>query len=180
MDHPVVQIAWEDAKAYCDWAGKRQPTEAGWEWAARGGLSNSIYPWGDTPVEAGTAKANFFQGLFPYQNEKKDGFALTAPVRSFPPNGYGLHDMAGNAWEWCADWYDVAYFGTAAAREKNPQGPTKAYNQMAPYQQEKVIRGDSSLCSESYCSGYRNARRMGSTIDTGLNHTGFRCVKDSQ
>ena len=179
LEHPVVQIAWEDAQAYADWAGKRLPTEAEWEWAARGGKTNMVYPWGDEDVNEGAAKANFWQGLFPYQNELKDGHFNTAPVRSYPPNGYGLYDMAGNVWEWCADWFDMRYYQKEGAQQANTQGPGDAFNPNMPYQSEKVIRGGSFLCSDDYCSGYRNARRMGSTVDTGLNHTGFRCVKDA-
>jgi len=177
MDHPVVQISWEDAQAYANWANKRLPTESEWEWAARGGLENKIYPWGNESIESGSTKANFYQGLFPVSNTAQDGYIGTAPVRSYQPNGYGLYDMAGNVWEWCADWYDVRFY----SKKKNDHGnlvPDKGYNPEMPYQQEKVIRGGSFLCNDDYCSGYRNARRMGSTIDTGLNHTGFRCVKD--
>ena len=176
MDHPVVQIAWEDATAYADWAKKRLPTEAEWEWAARGGLKDQIYPWGDQSVNDGPPQANFYQGLFPIQNTAKDGYVLTAPVKSFEPNGYGLYDMAGNVWEWCSDWFDVNYYG----KKVNAKGstiPDRAFNPMMPYQQERVIRGGSFLCTDEYCSGYRNARRMGSTADTGLNHTGFRCTR---
>ncbi len=174
-DHPVVHIAWKDAVAYADWAGKRLPTEAEWEWAARGGLKNKIYPWGDKLVIDGKPIANFYQGLFPFENLDKDGFVGTAPVRSFPPNGYGLYDMAGNVWEWCDDWYDYQYY---TRRDNQVKGPETTYDPVMPYMKQKVIRGGSFLCAENYCSGYRNARRMRTSPDTGLNHTGFRCVKN--
>lgn len=178
MDHPVVQIAWEDAMAYARWAGKRLPTEAEWEWAARGGQKETLYPWGNDDPGGDAPKANFWQGLFPYQNQLKDGYYTTAPVKSFPPNGYGLYDMAGNVWEWCSDWFDFDYYKKTEASTANTRGPGQANNPFMPYLQEKVMRGGSFLCNEDYCSGYRNSRRMGSSPDTGLNHSGFRCVKD--
>lgn len=178
MNHPVVHVAWEDAAAYANWSGKRLPTEAEWEWASRGDNAGYIYPWGNELMPNGVAQANFWQGFFPFENDAKDMHVGSAPVKSYPPNGYGLYDMAGNVWEWCQDWYDDKYYASPDATEKQNQGPKVAYNSMIPYQQERVIRGGSFLCSEAYCSGYRNARRMGSTPDTGLSHTGFRCVKN--
>ncbi len=176
MEHPVVQVAWEDAMAYAKWAGKRLPTEVEWEWASRGGLRDEIYPWGNEDVNTGKPKANFWQGMFPYENKLNDGHFSTSPVKSYSPNGYGLYDMAGNVWEWCYDWFDYNYYKDKTARKSNTQGPEKGYNPHMPYQQEKIIRGGSFLCNDDYCSGYRNSRRMGSSMDTGLNHTGFRCV----
>lgn len=178
-NHPVVQVAYEDALAYAKWAGKRLPTEAEWEWASRGGLTNKIYPWGNDPIEGGDMRANFWQGVFPYENTVRDGFEQTAPVKSFPPNSYGLYDMAGNVWEWCLDWYRNDYYRTVASvLSTNPTGPRSSFDPSEPYTPKRVVRGGSFLCNDTYCSGYRTASRMSSSPDTGLNHTGFRCVVD--
>ena len=178
-NYPVVQVSWLDAMAYCKWAGKRLPAEAEWEFAARGGLVNNIYPWGNEHVNAGKPKANSWEGKFPYFNEMKDGYLTAAPVRSFATNGYGLYDMAGNVWEWCSDWYDAGYYKTLAnTTTQNPKGPEKSVDPEDMYTPKRSLRGGSFLCNDSYCSGYRVARRMKSSPDTGLEHTGFRCVRD--
>ncbi|MFA9407492.1 MAG: formylglycine-generating enzyme family protein [Candidatus Dadabacteria bacterium] len=179
-DHPVIHVSWFDTDEYCKWAGKRLPTEAEWEWAARGGLENKPYSWGDEHVNKGQLKANTWDGKFPNLNTQKDGFVVTAPVKSFPPNKYGLYDMAGNVWEWTSDWYRNDYYEMSNKPEgiKNPPGPEDSFDPAEPYAKKKVQRGGSFLCNESYCSGYRVAFRQKASPDTGLNHSGFRCVKD--
>lgn len=180
MDHPVVHVSWTDAKAYAEWAGKRLPTEAEWEWAAMGGTSEAKYPWGNEPIEESYNKANFWQGSFPYLNSLLDGFENTAPVRSYAPNGYGLYDMAGNVWEWCEDKYHAGAYTLLGeeGNRLNPKGPATSFDPQEPYAEKYVIRGGSFLCNDSYCSGYRTSRRMSSTKDSAFNHTGFRCVRD--
>jgi sulfatase modifying factor 1 len=181
--HPVVHVAWEDVEAYARWAGRQLPSEAEWEFAARGGLESAEYTWGDEFLPAGRHMANTWQGEFPIVNTKLDGFMWTAPVGSFPPNGYGLYDMAGNVWEWTTDWYqDHAKIADTCCAAANPRGGDRDLS-YDPREVElgiriprKVIKGGSHLCAENYCRRYRPAARMPQAIDTSTSHLGFRCI----
>ena len=175
-EHPVVHVSWRDAEAYAKWAHKRLPTEAEWEYAARGGLGQQRYVWGDEPQRDGAFRANIWQGTFPRTNTAADGFVGTAPVRTFPANGYGLFGMSGNVWEWCADRYHPDGYGDAKSLAIDPQGPSTAFDPQEPGVDKRVMRGGSFLCSDVYCLGYLPGTRMKSTPDTGLCHTGFRCA----
>ncbi len=172
--HPVVHVSWFDAMAYAKWAGKRLPTEAEWEYAARGGLAGKEYMWGDELTPGSRWLANIWQGRFPNQNTVADGFRGTAPVASFPANGFGLFDLAGNVWEWCADWYLPDYY--ARSPSKNPPGPDTSFDANEPGVSKRVQRGGSYLCTDLYCGAYRPGTRMKTSPDTGLSHAGFRCV----
>jgi sulfatase modifying factor 1 len=176
-NHPVVQVAWDDAVAYAKWAGKRLPTEAEWEFAARGGLENKPYVWGDEPLSKTKPQANIWQGQFPNNNTVLDGFERTAPVMSFEPNRYGLYDMSGNVWEWCSDWFDEQLYQKRAAGGVvvDPTGPTEPPG--PAYNARRTERGGSFLCCDEYCSRYRPSARHGGAPDTGMSHVGFRCVK---
>ena len=179
-DHPVVQVNYNDALAYCDWAGKELPTEAQFEYAARGGKEGKLYTWGDEPLHRHQAITNNWQGAFPFKNENSDGFETTAPVGSFPANEFGLYDITGNVWEWVSDWYHPKYY--ANSPNKNPQGveKTESLDPAEPSLAKQSIRGGSFMCSDNYCSGFRVSARMPTDPDTATNHTGFRCVVNNR
>lgn len=171
-DHPVVHVSWADAVAYAGWVGGRLPTEAEWEKAARGGLDQQAYPWGDELTPGGEHRTNIWQGTFPSRNTGEDGYLATAPVTAFAPNGYGLHQMAGNVWEWTADWFSPFWHTRDQPRTRvDPQGP--------PRGTARVVKGGSHMCHRSYCNRYRVAARTQTTPDTTLGHTGFRVVADT-
>lgn len=180
MHYPVVHVAYEDAVAYCAWAGKRLPTEAEWEFASRGGAEQQRYAWGNEMKLKGKFMANTFQGSFPNHNTAEDGYERLAPVKSFPANAYGLYDMIGNVWEWTSDWYDVEYFKVLAKSplSVDPPGPAKPYDPNEPYAIKRVSKGGSFLCADDYCVNYRPSARQGTAFDSGMSHLGFRCVKN--
>jgi len=181
--HPVVHVAPEDAEAYAAWAGKTLPTEAEWERAARGGLDGATYAWGDEVAPGGRFLANFWQGEFPWRNERRDGFAGTSPVESFPPNGFGLHDMTGNVWEWTSDFFTPRHPDEVTKSCCVPHNPraTSAAGSLAAdrpgaHIPRRVVKGGSHLCAENYCLRYRPAARQAEAVDTSTSHIGFRCI----
>ena len=172
-DHPVVHVSWNDSQAYCDWAGRSLPSEAQWEYAARGGIEGAKFPWGDSEVDAGGWRANIWQGDFPRTNTRADGYLTTAPVRTYAPNGYGLWQPVGNVWEWCQDWFHPATYRRGVSAERrgvvtDPRGPETG--------QARVMRGGSYLCHFSYCNRYRNSARSQNTPDSSMGNGGFRTV----
>ena len=178
-NHPVVHLSFEDAMAYCNWAGRRLPTEAEWEFAARGGKRDKIYFWGDLTDKL-SSYVNSWEGEFPVDNTQADGFEKSAPVKTYPPNGYGLYEISGNVWEWTSDWYSSQYYQYCKENSitNNPKGPNEAFNPNNPYIDERIIRGGSFLCNASYCASYRVSSRMATDPNTSLEHLGFRTVMD--
>jgi formylglycine-generating enzyme len=181
MDHPVVNVAWEDAVAYAKWAGKRLPTEAEFEFAARGGLDRKHYSWGDDLNPGGKWMSNIYQGRFPSKNTVEDGYVATSPVTAFPPNNFGLYDMAGNVWQWCSDWYRPDYFRTLAPQGvvKNPKGPDGSFDPQEPDIPKRVQKSGSFLCSDKYCARYLVGSRGKGAVDSGGSNVGFRTVKSA-
>jgi sulfatase modifying factor 1 len=182
-DHPVVHVAWDDVCAYADWAGKAIPTEAEWEFAARGGLDQTEFAWGGEFMPGGRLMANTWQGVFPHQNLASDGYDRTSPVTAFPPNGYGVYDMIGNVWEWTADWWSTKHepgAPKACCIPENPRGGPEAESYDACQPQiripRKVLKGGSHLCAPNYCRRYRPAARHAEAVDTSTSHVGFRCI----
>jgi formylglycine-generating enzyme required for sulfatase activity len=180
-DHPVVHLAYEDAEAYCAWVGKELPSEAEWEFAARGGLHEAEFVWGDELTPGGRHMANTWQGEFPVQNRCDDGYSWTSPAGAYPPNGYGLYDMAGNVWEWTSDWYqEIDSIQSPCCTVENPRGGKRedSYDPSLPQIKipRKVTKGGSFLCAPNYCKRYRPAARMAQPIDTSICHLGFRCI----
>jgi formylglycine-generating enzyme len=169
MNHPVVHVSWNDAQAYCNWTGQRLPTEAEWEFAALGGLVQKLYPWGDKLRPDGKHLCNIWQGEFPRINTAEDGYSFTCPTDAFPPNGYGIYSITGNAWEWCADWFSTDFH--LSGPRTNPRGPDDGAG--------KVMKGGSFLCHKSYCNRYRVAARTQNTPDSSTSHMSFRCVQNA-
>lgn len=180
-DHPVVHVALEDVLAYAAWAGKRVPSEAEFEFAARGGLDRNLYPWGNELTPGNKPAANIWQGTFPAKDRGEDGFTGTSPVTAFPPNGFGLHDMGGNVWQWCADWYRPDYYASLAqggdAIAHNPAGPSDSFDPQEPGAAKRVVKGGSYLCTDQYCARYLVGSRGKAEVSSGTSNLGFRLVR---